>query len=118
FLWAIRWDDRRDGKADYFFRGIPVKMFGAFVPARNNAAQVRADNRIVTRFDDGGQALHHFGAALALRNVVGDPDKESRAIDPRFADRKIHGKGGAILAATNDLASDADDVPLAGFPIM
>src|SRR5579871_1604795 len=73
-------------KTDDLFRSVTVEVLGAFVPARNDAAQVGAQDRVVARFDDGGKALCRFDAALSLRNVMGDADEQARPLDPGFAD--------------------------------
>jgi hypothetical protein len=47
-------------------------------------------------------------------DVMNNADEDSLAVKLTFADRQVHGEGGAVLAASNYLASDADNVP---FPV-
>ncbi len=47
-----------------------------------------------------------------------DPGEVTLAVNLILADRKVHGKGRAILAPAGHLAADADDPALAGVAVL
>ncbi len=56
----------------------------------------------------------HLLGPLALGDVADDAGENPPLTQPDLAHREIHWEGAAVLATADDLAADADDLPLAG----
>lgn len=55
--------------------------------------------------------------ASSLGDVPEDAGEEATAADVKLADGEVDGEDGAVLAAAEDLAADADDAALAGLAV-
>src|SRR5262245_24733192 len=71
-LWRHQHSDRLS--YDFLFL-ITKNPFSAFVPARNNAVEVFADNRIIGRVNDRTQPLTAFLNDLPVAGVLKDRDR-------------------------------------------
>ena len=67
FLLPIGGHDHADRPADDFGRGVAEQPFGRPVPRDDRAIQILADDRVVARFDDGGEMVARRVRAAAAR---------------------------------------------------
>ena len=65
----------------------------------------------------GLQFLQPCFGLLPFGEVADEAGEEALIAHVHLADRKLHGKGRAVLALADDDAADADDAPLAGAQI-
>src|SRR4051794_39307918 len=66
---AVRRYQYRDRLADDFFGRIAEQPLRALVPACDDAIEVLANDGVVTRLDDGGEALRKLLVAFALGDI-------------------------------------------------
>src|SRR5262245_66663282 len=66
FVQTIRRDQDRNRLANGILRQVPVQPFGAAIPAGNDPIEVRADDGIVGRLDDGRELLRNLLACAGL----------------------------------------------------
>ena len=75
---AVRWDDPRDGRPQHLARGIPENLFSTFIPARDDAVQVLADDGVVGKSDNRRLPANGQLGLVALRDVTGDSKEQFR----------------------------------------
>ena len=76
----------RDVPADALLRGVAVEALGARVPARDRAVERDADDRVVGRLNDGGEArmiLLGLGSGSQRPGQQEQADRQHRAQDGR-----------------------------------
>src|SRR3546814_3876096 len=71
FVVAVGGNQDRHRLPDLFLGGIAEEPLRAAVPACGDAVEVLADDGVVRRLDDGGQALRRRLRGVAQRDVVG-----------------------------------------------
>src|SRR5262249_47778572 len=111
-----------DVPAENLARLVAEEALAGRVEHLNEAIAADQDHAVDGGVDQRPQALGRFAqrlfALLALRDVVNDADEGRLTVLLRFSHGQVHGKCRAVLAAADDFAADADDLTVAGAPVI
>ena len=105
---AIVGNDQRDMAADGLLGGVPEQALGAGVPALNDAVERLPDDRVVRRFDDGGELARRqetAGVVALPAPPLGDVAEDEHAAGHGAlvgADRRGAVVDGALGAVSGD----------------
>ena len=110
-----------DVVTEHFCRRVAEQPLRRRIERLDAAVRVDDDDTVDSGVDDRPPPSF-TGAQLpfesnALRQVVQHAGELAFTADPHFPDREMHRKQGAVTPATGHLASDADDLGLAGCEI-
>ena len=112
FIEAIRRHENRDRLADDLLRRVAEDPLRAGVPGGDDAVQIFADDRVVGRFDYGGELRCSLLGLLALADVARERQVERLAALAERAGADLDGERGAVLAPMARL--ERDDFPGVG----
>ena len=82
----------------------------------HSVSMVRMASTAASRIGAGAglAVLELANGVPQVGDIAGDAGEHALVAHVQFADREVHGEGGAVLAQADDLAADADDLLLAG----
>src|SRR4030095_10843582 len=109
FIDAIRRHENLDRLADDLLRSVAEDALRAGVPGADDAVQIFADDRIVGRFDYGGELGFSLLGLLALADVAHECQVEKLGALLERAGANLDGERAAVFASMtglegNDLA--------------
>ena len=102
--------------------GVAEEALGCRIHGLDLPIHVNGENGVHGRVEDGagaGLAVFQFAdGGLEVGDVAGDAGEHAPVAQVQLADGEVHGEGRAVLAQADHLAADADDLLLAGRPVV
>src|SRR5207244_4773165 len=118
FVVSIRRNNDRDWFVVCLLSGKTKKLFRSRIPAGDDSIEIFTDDRVVRRFNDGGELPTGFFVTFAFTNVAQIRCKNRGGVDLQSRDGEFDQNFRAILAHSRQLDPCSNHRPLARFPIM